>query len=75
MGKTTRGRLGLGFGSEEGNTRWDKADANQRRKMITNELREMEEENRKTKAVGMASQGAWLKWECAINRKLTWGDM
>ena len=29
-------------------------------------------EKRMARAVGMASQGAWMKWESAVPRKITW---
>ena len=75
VGKVSRGRQGLVFGSREGNQRWDRASATEKRGMVTDELRGIEEEMRRTKAVAMATQGAWQKWESTVNRKVTWSEM
>ena len=47
----------------------------ERRKMITNELRSIEEEERMARGVGMASQGPWMKWKSAVTRKITWNTL
>ena len=73
VGKVCTGRQGLGFG--EAHNRWDTADCKEKRKMVTDELRNVEEEKRMARAVGMASQGAWMKWESAVPRKITWNTL
>ena len=32
-------------------------------------------EERSSKAVGMAQQSAWTRWEQAVERKITWADL
>ncbi len=72
VGKVCIGRHGLGFGEAEEYRRWDTADCKGKRKMVANEIRKMEEEKRMARAVGMASQGAWMKWESAVAKKISW---
>ena len=35
-------------------------------------MRNVEEDMKMARAVGMASQGAWMKWESVVPRKITW---
>lgn len=42
--------------------------------MIQEEVRSLEEEGRRAKAVELASQGAWTKLDLP-KRKITWGDL
>ena len=63
-----------GFGATEGVKRWRTADNKERREMVQAEIRTAEEEDRKTRAVSMGSQGAWTRWQ-TTERKLTWADM
>ena len=58
VGKVCIGRQGLGFAEAGIHNRWDTADCKERRKMVTDEVRNVEEEKRMARAVGMASQGA-----------------
>ena len=44
----------------------------EKRKMEVDEVRKMEEEERRSKAVTICSQGAWTKWD-TTSRKMTWG--
>ena len=71
VGKVCIGRQGLGFAEAGVHNRWDTADCKEIRKMVTDEVRNVEEEKRMASAVGMASQGAWMKWESAVPRKIT----
>ena len=43
--------------------------------MLKKEIRKSEEEERRVKAVGMAKQGAWTRWEGATELKLLWEDL
>ena len=54
---------------------WSKANSKERRSMIQSEVRAKEEEKRKAKAVGMAKQGAWTKWEGVTPRDIKWGEV
>ena len=38
-------------------------------------VRNTEKEQRHTKAVSMQSQGAWMKWEEVLNKKITWSEL
>ena len=40
--------------------------------MVTNELQNVEEDKRLTIALGMASQGALMKYDSAVPRTITW---
>ncbi|RXN28661.1 reverse transcriptase [Labeo rohita] len=51
-----------------------KAGSKDRRAMIQEEVRNLEEEGRRVRAVELASQGAWTKWDLP-KRKITWGDL
>ncbi|XP_060083178.1 uncharacterized protein LOC132562453 [Ylistrum balloti] len=71
VGTTCIGKQGLGSTRVE---RWGTADTAGRRKMVQDNIRKMEEEIRKVKAVEMGAQGAWTKWE-TTERRLTWADI
>ena len=72
VGTTAMGRRGLDV---TGVKRWSKADRGERRSMIQNEVREVEEDKRKARSVGMAKQCAWTKWESITPRNVKWGDV
>ena len=71
IGTTQVGRQGLGINKS---TRWSTANDKDKRSMIQDEIRSVEEEKRKAKAVSMGSQEAWTIWT-TTNRKLTWQDI
>ena len=52
--------------------RWDGADRSERRTMIGDELRAIEEEKRMARAVAMKTQGAWLNWEDVVSWNISW---
>ena len=54
---------------------WLKASKLQRRELIKKEIRKGEEEERWVKAVGMAKQGAWTRWEGVTELKISWEDL
>ena len=55
--------------------RFDKARGKERRQLVQNEVRAAVEEERSSRAVGMRQQGAWTRWEQAVERKITWTDL
>ncbi|RXN07805.1 hypothetical protein ROHU_035438 [Labeo rohita] len=70
-GTPCTGRQGLGTSHIQ---QWGKAGSKDRRAMIQEEVRNLEEEGRRVRAVELASQGAWTKWD-SPKRKITWGDL
>ena len=71
IGTTQTGRQGLGITKAN---KWSTANEQEKRSMIQNEIRLIEEEQRQAKAVSLGSQGAWTKWS-TNTRKLTWQDI
>ncbi|XP_073720025.1 uncharacterized protein [Misgurnus anguillicaudatus] len=72
VGAVARGRAGLGTFQVP---RLDKARGKERRQLVQGEVRAAVEEERSSKAVGMARQGAWTRWEQAVERKITWTEL
>ena len=72
VGTTTHGRLGLGCITR---TRWKNATAEERRELVQSEVRHVEEQDRMTKAVSLRNQGAWMKWDTARPRRLSWSNL
>ncbi|KAL0148227.1 hypothetical protein M9458_056459 [Cirrhinus mrigala] len=70
-GTPCTGRQGLGTSHIQ---QWGKAGSKDRRATIQEEVRNLEEEGRRVRAVELASQGAWTKWDLP-KRKITWGDL
>ena len=67
----TRSRAGLGsFPTPKMNT-----SGKERRHLVQEEVRAAVEETRTCKAVGMRQQGAWTRWENAVERKVTWTEL
>ena len=69
VGATQLGRQGLGLTTHKW---WSSSTARDQRVLVTQEIREAEEEKRLAKAVGQAKQGAWTCWESVEQRNLTW---
>ncbi|XP_051928401.1 uncharacterized protein LOC127604984 [Hippocampus zosterae] len=70
-GVVTRGRAGLGsFPSPQLNTKGMEG-----RRLVQDEVRAAVEYTRTCKAVGMKQQGAWTRWENAVERKVTWAEL
>ncbi len=68
----TRGRVGLGtFPTPQ----YEKAKGKERRRLVQEEVRAEVEERRTSRAVGLRHQGAWTRWEQAVDRKVTWTDL
>ena len=72
VGTVTEGRLGLGCITRAS---WKAANSQERRALVQEEVREMEEEQRQVRVAAMRQQGQWMKWEGARQRKLTWTDL
>ncbi|KAI8517878.1 hypothetical protein Bbelb_038950 [Branchiostoma belcheri] len=73
VGAVQRGRTGLGWG--ERTQRWERATQTERKQLVVEEVKRMEEEGRKVCAVSQKQQGAWVNWEDCLDRKLTWNDV
>jgi hypothetical protein len=72
VGTVTAGRMGLGCITRAS---WKKADAAARRKLVQEEVRQGEEEDRQARAAAMKKQGSWLNWDKTRARKLTWENI
>ncbi|XP_061925310.1 uncharacterized protein LOC133664585 [Entelurus aequoreus] len=71
VGAVTRGRAGLGFfPTPQLNTRGKEG-----RRLVQDEVRAAVEETRTCKAVGMKQQGAWTRWDNAVERRVTWAEI
>ena len=71
IGAACTGRQGLGMTHFQ---RWGKSNSTERRTLVQAEIRDLEEERRKARAVELASQGAWTRWDLP-KRNLTWADL
>jgi hypothetical protein len=68
-GATQHGRAGLG----QTHPRWfSKESARGAREMVTEEVRNLEEQKRQSISAGFGTQCAWNKWEAAVAKKLPW---
>ena len=54
--------------------RVDKSSGKGKRRLIQDEVRKGEDENKLTKMVGL-KQGAWTNWNSTIQRKIKWSEM
>jgi len=66
-----RGRIGLGNNKQ---SKWKTTEPQERRAMVQQEIRDMEEESRMTKAVQVGKQGSWTRWTTP-ERSLSWADI
>lgn len=71
-GAVTRGRAGLGTLPTP---QYEKAKGKERRRLVQGKVRAEVEVWRTNRAIGLRKQGAWTRWEQAINRKVTWTDL
>ena len=71
VGNVAVGRQGLGIVQS---SNWKGASSRERRSLVQAEVRTMEEEERKAKAVQLGAQGAWTTWGTE-SRKLSWSDL
>lgn len=72
VGTVAQGRLGLGCVTRAS---WRTSTAEERSKMVQQEVRQQEEEVRQARAVSMKSQGSWMRWEGVRGRDLSWGEI
>lgn len=72
VGAVAQGRAGLG---SKKTPRYDKAQGKERRSLVLDEVRAGVEERRASQMVGMRQQGAWTRWEHAVERKITWTEL
>lgn len=72
VGTVAQGRAGLGSITR---ARFDKAEGKDRRALLQEEVRAAVEEERASTIIGMRQQGAWTRWEQAVERKVTWTDL
>ncbi|XP_078685568.1 uncharacterized protein LOC144918575 [Branchiostoma floridae x Branchiostoma belcheri] len=73
VGAVQHGMSGLGWGVRT--QRWERANPRERKQLIVEEVKRMVEEERKVSAVRQSQQGAWVNWEGAVDRKVTWNDL
>lgn len=66
-----RGRFGL----VPGKPSWHKASTSERRMMVVEEVRRQEEAGRSAKAVSLAKQGQWTRWEGLERWELSWRQL
>lgn len=71
LGTVAQGRAGLGSSTA---TRYDCASGRERQKLVQDEVRASVEEERTSRAVAMRQQGAWMRWEQAMERSVTWRE-
>lgn len=64
-----------GFGLTASKPTWGKASTPERRKMVVEEVRCQEEAERTAKALSLAKQGQWMRWEGLEKRKLGWRNL
>ena len=72
IGATQTGRQhgqGLGWTTHKW---WSSSTDKERRRLVTQEIREAEEEKRLATAVGQSKQGAWTRWENVEQLCMTW---
>ena len=56
-------------------TQYDTASRKERWKLLQEEVRASVEEERASRTVAMKQQGAWMKWEQAMEWNVTWQDI
>lgn len=72
VGVVVRGRAGFGcFPSLQ----YSKTQGKEQRELVLEEGRAAERDERNSRMAGMKQQGACMRWECALERNLTWADI
>lgn len=71
IGSPCVGRQGLGSYHFH---QWSKASQEERREMVQAEVRQQVEEARKAKAVELATQGTWTRWDLP-KRRVSWAEL
>lgn len=72
VGTVAMGRAGLGAIPQPC---YRKARGKDKRQLVLKEVRAGMEEERTGRMVGMQQQGAWTRWEGALDRKVTWAEI
>ncbi|KAJ8349798.1 hypothetical protein SKAU_G00249280 [Synaphobranchus kaupii] len=72
VGSVAIGRAGLG---SIPTTHYNRATGKERRDLVQKEVRAGVEELRASQMVGLRQQGAWTRWEEAIDRKISWSEL
>ena len=72
VGTVATGRVGLGAIPQP---RYGKAQGRDRRQLVLEEVHAGIEEERTSRMVGMRQQGAWTRWESAMEKKVTWNEL
>ena len=73
VGNIQHGRGGLGLAASK--PMFHKATTYERRKLVVEEVRRQEETARSAKAVSLAKQGQWTRWEGLERRKINWSEL
>jgi hypothetical protein len=72
VGAVAKGKSGLGFHPQRW---WSKESTTDRRKLVAEEIHQLEENKRFARAVTLHKQGAWTKWENANDRAISWSNI
>ncbi|KAL4008469.1 hypothetical protein ACER0C_002321 [Sarotherodon galilaeus] len=72
VGAVAQGRAGLGSSRTPN---YNKAQGKEKRSLILEEVRAGVEEKRTSQVVQLRQQGAWTRWEQAVERKVTWNEL
>lgn len=72
VGSVATGRAGLGTIPT---THYSKVKGKERRDLVQLEVRAGVEEQRASQWVGLRQQGAWTRWEGAMERKISWAEL
>jgi len=68
----THERAGLGSSTTP---HYNKATRKDRRVLVQDEVQASLEEQRSSRMVGMQQQGAWTRWEQAVECKVSWAEL
>ena len=71
IGNTCIGRQGIGMSQFK---EWNKAQGKAKKDMVLGEVRKEEEQKRRSKAVELAKQGAWTRWNLP-ERQVSWPEL
>lgn len=72
-GRVQAGRAGLGHG--EVPKFWSKASRKERKELVVAEVRNIENERQKIKALPQGRQGNWMTWESVVGRNISLADL
>ncbi|XP_030281784.1 uncharacterized protein LOC115586678 [Sparus aurata] len=72
VGSVATGRAGLGTTLT---IHYNKLEGKERRNLVQREVRAGVEEQRASQSVRLRQQGAWTRWEEAMNRKISWPEL